>query len=291
MQHGKHDPSEITIRAMRRDELDTLVDWAAGEGWNPGVYDAGVFWATDPEGFIAAELRGELVGGGSIVSYGGLYGFMGFFIVRKDHRGRGLGNTLWHERLRRLRARLQPAAAIGMDGVFDMQGYYAKGGFRFQCRDLRFEGTAEAGRVARHVVDIGEIAFDELDAYDRAHFPAPRRRFLQQWIRLPDSHARAVLRDGSLAGYAVARRCRSGYKIGPLFADDSGLAADLFRAVCNEIPGETVYLDTPENNPAALELARSAGMKEVFGCAKMYHGPAPRLPDHEIFGVTTFELG
>ena len=33
------------------------------------------------------------------------------------------------------------------------------------------------------------------------------------------------------------------------------------------------------------------GMKEVFGCARMVLGPIPKLPDDEIFGVTTFELG
>jgi hypothetical protein len=32
-------------------------------------------------------------------------------------------------------------------------------------------------------------------------------------------------------------------------------------------------------------------MTEVFGCARMYHGPPPPLPATEIFGVTTFELG
>jgi hypothetical protein len=32
-------------------------------------------------------------------------------------------------------------------------------------------------------------------------------------------------------------------------------------------------------------------MSEVFGCARMVLGFIPQLPDAEIFGVTTFELG
>jgi hypothetical protein len=32
-------------------------------------------------------------------------------------------------------------------------------------------------------------------------------------------------------------------------------------------------------------------MKEVFGCARMVLGLNPKLPDAEVFGVTTFELG
>ncbi|MGA7304388.1 MAG: hypothetical protein WBW88_05920 [Rhodothermales bacterium] len=47
----------------------------------------------------------------------------------------------------------------------------------------------------------------------------------------------------------------------------------------------------PEINREALELAARYGMKEVFGRARMVLGPIPKLPDAEIFGVTTFELG
>ena len=78
---------DMNIRRMTRDELDTLVEWAACEGWNPGLDDAEVFWATDPEGFIAAEIEGELIGGGSIVAYEKKYGFIGLFIVRPEYRG------------------------------------------------------------------------------------------------------------------------------------------------------------------------------------------------------------
>jgi hypothetical protein len=52
-----------------------------------------------------------------------------------------------------------------------------------------------------------------------------------------------------------------------------------------------LFLDVPENNPAAIELARRHRTVEVFGCARMYLGAPPELSHHRIFGVTTFELG
>lgn len=55
--------------------------------------------------------------------------------------------------------------------------------------------------------------------------------------------------------------------------------------------GGPVFLDAPENNPAALELAHRHGMQAVFGCARMYLGRPPQLAHQRIFGVTTFELG
>ncbi|MCP5096162.1 MAG: GNAT family N-acetyltransferase, partial [Chloroflexi bacterium] len=129
---------ELEIRNMTRSEVETLVAWAASEGWNPGLRDAGLFWATDPEAFIAAELDGELIGGGAITVYNGEFGFMGLFIVRPEYRGQGFGNALWHLRRQRLLDRLRPGASIGMDGVFGMQDYYAKGGFVFSHRNMRF---------------------------------------------------------------------------------------------------------------------------------------------------------
>lgn len=105
-------PPEPTMRVMTRPELDTLVDWTAAEGWNPGLNDVQIFWDTDPEGFIAAEHDGALIGGGSIVADAGRFGFMGFFIVRADHRSQGLGRQLRQTRRDRLIARLQAPAVI-----------------------------------------------------------------------------------------------------------------------------------------------------------------------------------
>ena len=40
--------SEYVMRQMTRAELDTVIGWAAREGWNPGLRDAEAFYATDP---------------------------------------------------------------------------------------------------------------------------------------------------------------------------------------------------------------------------------------------------
>ncbi len=282
---------ELVIRAMSRPELDILVDWAAAEGWNPGLHDADIFWLTDPDGFIAAEQAGELVGGGSIVSYDGRFGFMGFFIMRPEYRSRGLGRRLWLRRRDRLISRLEGTATIGMDGVFDMQDFYARGGFVFSHRDLRFEGSGRPCPPADNLVALGDVPFDELLHYDAEHFPAPRPRFLQAWIAQPGGRALGALSYGKLRGFGVIRPCRRGYKIGPLFADDANTADALFRGLGDLAPQEPIFLDVPENNPQALALAQRHGMSEVFGCARMFYGDPPALEHSEIYGVTTFELG
>ncbi len=288
--------NELAIRNMTRTEVDELVAWAAREGWNPGLHDAELFWATDPEAFIAADLDGELIGGGAITSYNDEFGFMGFFIVRPEFRGRGFGNTLWHARRERLLERLRSGATIGLDGVFAMQEYYAAGGFVFSHRTMRFrveipEQSDRARDDGGPIVALETVPFDQLLDYDRSCFPAPRPAFLQGWIAQPDALALGYQRDGNLRGYGVVRRCGEGCKIGPLFADDAAIAEALYAELAGFAAGGPLFLDAPENNPAAMALVQRHGMTEVFGCARMYLGPPPLVAHERIFGVTTFELG
>ncbi|HSH06010.1 MAG TPA: GNAT family N-acetyltransferase [Anaerolineae bacterium] len=288
--------TQLEIRNMTRSEVDELVSWAASEGWNPGLHDTELFWETDPEAFIAADLGDEkMVGGGAITAYNGEFGFMGFFIMRPEYRGRGLGNQLWHARRERLLARLKPGAAIGMDGVFTMQDYYAKGGFVFSHRNMRFRAeigaSYEADMSDKHVVPLAEVPFGQIEALDRSCFPAPRPAFLRRWMGQADSLALGYVVDGQLKGMGVIRRCREGCKIGPLVADGAAVADVLYRRLAAFGAGGAVYLDAPENNPAAMALVAEQGMEEVFGCARMYLGEPPEVAQERIFGVTTFELG
>lgn len=193
-----------------------------------------------------------------------------------------------------------------------MQPFYEKGGFRLFGRDLRFEGCGEKRRRPSGVVSADRVPFNELAAFDAEHFPAPRRRFLAEWLKLPESAAFAAVGGkiplfgrapvgnsslpqsswkGKLQGYAVVRRCQTGCKIGPLFAHDAETAEKLFRACSAYAPGEPLFLDVPEGNAAALALAARHQMKECFGCARLYHGAPPAYNRAGVFGVTTFELG
>jgi GNAT superfamily N-acetyltransferase len=284
-------PENLLIRPMSRAELDVLVSRAAAEGWNPGRYDADIFWDTDPDGFIAAEVDGEMIGGGSIVSYQDEFGFMGFFIVKPEFRGHGLGTKLWFARREKLQSRLNPSSSIGMDGVFEMQPFYTRGGFKFAHREIRFEGVGCACPLPGSVTELSNVPFESILDYDTAHFPALRPNFVKAWISQPESRALGVMKGKQLQGYGVIRRCENGFKIGPLFADSAEIALDLFNGLSDHAAGEPVFLDVPEINESAMQMVSDKGMKEVFGCARMYFGNKPLLPDAHIYGVTTFELG
>ena len=78
---------DLTIRTLRSNEIPLVIEWAAREGWNPGLHDATCFHAADAEGFLVAEHQGEAVGCISAVSYGRRFGFIGLYIVAPVWRG------------------------------------------------------------------------------------------------------------------------------------------------------------------------------------------------------------
>ncbi|RBP18189.1 acetyltransferase (GNAT) family protein [Roseiarcus fermentans] len=276
--------SDLSIRVMAQDELGLALDWAAEEGWNPGLADAASFYAADPGGFLVGEIGGEPVGCVSAVRYGD-FGFLGFYIVKPPFRGRGYGLALWRAAMDRLAGRV-----VGLDGVLAQQDNYIESGFRLAWRNIRHEGVG-GGRPPEGLADLASVPFDAVEACDRTIFPAERRRFLERWIRPPQGAALAAVEAGALRGYGVLRACRRGFKIGPLIADRPDVAERLFRGLAARAAGAPLFLDTPEVNPDAVALAKRHGMTPVFETARMYTGEPPPIKLDRCFGVTTFELG
>ena len=44
---------------MSLPDVELAIDWAAKEGWNPGLNDAACFYAIDPNGFFMGMLDGK----------------------------------------------------------------------------------------------------------------------------------------------------------------------------------------------------------------------------------------
>lgn len=276
------------IRVMHRGEVDLAAEWAAREGWNPGLHDARCYYAVDAQGFLIGLLNDEPIATISVVRYDDSFGFLGFYIVRPEYRGQGYGIQIWNAGLRYL-----AGVTIGLDGVVAQQENYRKSGFELAGRNIRYEG-AGGGDSPRPggIIELSALPFQVVEAYDRPFLPAARSQFLRAWICQPDSHALGVLQDGELAGYGVIRRCRTGYKIGPLYADRPELADELFRGLkCRAGAADRIFLDVPEANSLAVELAGRHGMQVSFETARMYRGPAPALPLDRMYGVTSFEIG
>ncbi|PDT85272.1 GNAT family N-acetyltransferase [Sinorhizobium sp. BJ1] len=276
------------IRRAMRAELDTIIDWAAREGWNPGLEDANAFWTADPEGYWVATEQETLAAAISLVRYGSQYAFLGLYIADPAFRGRGIGLALWKRAIASAEGRV-----IGLDGVVAQQDNYRKSGFARAHANVRYGGAVDIWEPpGTQLVDAAPVHVAALTDYDRRFNPARREAFLYEWTKqLPTRRSILMLRDGTIVGYGTIRACREGFKIGPLFADNETGADLIFRKLAAGAKGARVYLDIPEPNASARALCERYNMKPVFETARMYRGPAPDLPLPRIYGITTFELG
>lgn len=87
------------------------------------------------------------------------------------------------------------------------------------------------------------------------------------------------------------RPCFTGYKIGPLFADNVDIAFEIFNSLCARAGNSPVFLDIPEINPEALKIAEEFKLKSNFQTVRMYNKTPPNQRVDKVFGVTSFELG
>jgi ribosomal protein S18 acetylase RimI-like enzyme len=278
--------SDLQIRNLRPEEISIAIDWAAAEGWNPGLSDAACFAIPDAQGFFVGEIDGEPVATVSCVNYDDRFAFLGFYIVREGFRGSGHGLRIWNAAIAYAGSRV-----IGLDGVVAQQDNYRKSGFQLAHANIRYGGTIAAPPAPADVIALDRVPFALVEAGDATVFPAPRSAFLRAWIKTPGHIGRALLRDGKLAAWGVIRPCRNGTKIGPLVADDRAAAEAIVQALLASARDGEVFLDVPAINREAIALAEALGLKPVFETARMYTGAIAPLRIDRVFGVTSFELG
>lgn len=267
-----------TIRTLALADIQTLLDWAAIEGWNPGLDDALPFQAADPHGFFGAFVDGAMVAGISAVAYDDHFGFIGLYICHPDWRGQGHGKAVWDTAMAYLGNR-----TIGLDGVAERQADYTRMGFAPVYETVRMSGALATPDVTDQSLLIARL--DDISDLDRRCFPAPRHAFLRHWLAAPRrsvSHSA----DSVVDGYAVCRPCRAGAKLGPLFAPTMDAAMALLLAQSGQ-----VHIDVPSGQAAWLAELSRLGFAESFVTRRMYRGAPPALDISAIFGISSLELG
>lgn len=280
--------SQYSIRRMHESELQTAIEWAKQEGWNPGLNDAHCFYQADPQGFFMGFLDDVPIAVGSAVAYDENFAFCGLYIVKKEFRKHGYGLQLTEERLKYAGNRI-----TGIDGVIENIHLYEKLGYVASHKNMRYEKVGPSFFTpSNSIINLQTIPFSQLEDFDLHYFPAPRSNFLKCWIHPTNGFALGYLQAQELSGYGVIRPCYNGYKIGPLFAKSYTIARDLFEALCTKAEGGPIYLDIPDYNKEALLLVQNYQMIPRFEVMRMYRNGIPRVnQENGIYGITTFELG
>jgi GNAT superfamily N-acetyltransferase len=278
--------SIIELCFLSKADMHIPIEWAKAEGWNPGLDDHNSFFAADQNGFMGLRLEGEIIATISAVEYQKRFAFIGFFIVAPAYRGQGFGRMIWNQALDKLKG-----LPVGLDGVPAQQGFYAKSGFELAHRNIRYRGLSKK-YSEESLNQLKDVDFSHLADYDASHFGFPRIDFLRSWVSQKNATTRLALCDNKILGIGIIRKCYTGYKIGPLFAENIDTARDILHALQSVIPESSEYfIDLPSPNISAIELCKEHSLIPVFETARMYNGIHPRLSLDNIYGITSYELG
>jgi GNAT superfamily N-acetyltransferase len=277
----------LTIRNISLQEMVFPMEVAYKERWNPGLYDGVAFFQADPDGFFLAEKDGGMVGGISLVGYGEALAVIGNHFVLPPYRGQGIGKALWEHALE-----LAGERHIRINGLPDGKEFYESYGFRGVCNVIRYGGSIFAeGRISDDIYSARDIDFRRLAEFDAGFFGVPRERFLKNWLDTPAMVSLCVLKEGAIQGWGCMRRCRKGWRLGPVFARNYDLAEELVRHFAVQTIAESVYMDLAESNIQAIRLGFAMGMTPWEARLKMYRGESGSEPIDQIFGFTTVDLG
>ncbi|CAM3755973.1 GNAT family N-acetyltransferase [Parendozoicomonas haliclonae] len=282
---------------MTATEARMAVALAQQEGWNPGLNDAEVFLAVNQEGMLCIHFDGQPIGFSSVMRYDSRYAFFGLYMVQEEFRKLGFGMAMTQKRLEMAGKR-----CIGLDGVTENVTIYSHIGFRSSYRNIRFcmpeaivEQCLANSQLEQHsditVIPLSSVSPHLLTAFDRFYFQACRSHFLKVWCYQEDVIALAAQYQGELAGYIVIRPCVIGSKIGPLFAQSRAIAESLLftaLALSNRPP---FYLDIPEPNQNAINLANDNKMVIISEVMRMYRGTPPPINLAGVYGITSLEMG
>ncbi len=285
---------QATIEEIR----DTHLGLSALQGWNPGRNDWRSFSAIDPSGFFVGVKDGEIVACISALRVGPNHGYIGYYICKKEHRGKGYGLPLFQAGLKKLWD--EGVSCIGLDGILAQVPNYEKSGFVSYFKSIRHlfvksECHPLTAKEQAHIVDgkdkeHGEVRLRDILALQQSIQTITYESYYRALFQ--DEEVKALSyysSDNEIVGFGVLRPAMEGYRVGPLYANDAEVARVLFKALIGDLSLESkVIMEIAKDNTSALGL----DLKPLAAvCMHMYTQPPPAYDLSRVFALQSWTIG
>jgi GNAT superfamily N-acetyltransferase len=280
-------------RPLCADEISGAQALVAEAGWNQTERDWRIF--LDCGTVRAIRTRdGDVVATTATLPYRG-FGWISMVLVRAAWRRQGLASML-------LRGAIDDLVDAGLVPVLDAtpagREVYRTLGFRDTWGFARY-GRSDAGALVASqpppdgvdVQVISDATWPDLCAYDAAAFGADRG-FLLACLRGQVPAADLVARrHGRTVGFLLGRRGRIATQLGPLIADDTGVARALLGRAIDAVSGP-IFIDVADSKGEVRRFVESNGFASARPLTRMVHQrPAPFDDGIRTFVVVGPEFG
>lgn len=262
---------------MTREDLEPLLALAASQNRNlhPTEYER--FLDLEGAHGLVVVQGGRLLGAVTLIRYFE-HGFLGPVLMADGPDAVGLSMVLVSQAVEYLQKSGVPH--IETEASEEEAIVLGRMGFAPLRRTLVLERppapvaapATTAPMEAHHLLDIGTL--------DAAVVGYGRKEFIHALRRDFPEGARVVERDGEVRGYALLRRSRRGYHLGPVVTagGDDAMAGALVNDAVAAAPTWPVVTLVPEGSSLLPALER-AGFVEVGGLVRMRAGERPADPD------------
>ena len=255
-------------------------------GWNqtPADWRRAVQLAS--EGAWAARIMGRDAGTITTCRFGAV-GWIGVLLVDPELRRRGVGRKLFERALEWLES--HGVQSIRLDATPLGQPLYDQYGFQVDFELSRYAGAAyesvdDAERRLHtsspivEVVDAEETQIAQIASLDQRFSNVNRTALIRAWLQARDSKClvlphREEETSSCAAGYVACRAGRMAVQIGPCVADAPDAATLLLDAALHRCRGQSVFVDVPNVNRAAIARVCAAGLAPVRTLVRMTRGP------------------
>ncbi|XP_014661445.1 PREDICTED: uncharacterized protein LOC106804683 isoform X2 [Priapulus caudatus] len=262
--------------------LEIMVNYGEGGGASTAVLPSG-----EPVGYVFSVVIGDQA-------------FGGYFIVRSDMRGRGIGRMLTKRRLEHVGSR-----NFGINSVMERVEANKKLGFTvesFMAISRRY--TVDHAKLAASLkleddanIIVKPYSEEMLQAvldYDKSIAGQDRGGYLRPYIQ---AYKKLVFvttdAKGKVTGFVIATNMvgNINYSIFPLYGDTEQVQKQLMRQVLMALPdGSEIGIYTPSDNIPATGMVEALGARTELFTKRLYTKHVLKLPLEKVASVLNLDV-
>ena len=221
--------------------------------------------------------------------FGTDYGFGCAFLVDAPYRGKGIGRTLWQERMQRMAGRNWAVDAV--DGR--IKANISKGFNPPQMEIRAYRWTAKPTMNRSDLMmccPLTDAIMDDFIAYDaKTHPGGERGEHLKIFITMEGLTCRVAQEDGIIKGFLIAYPGDNNLCAAILKADTVQVA-DCLLSELSDVEKGDFSIQIPSLNQNAEVLIEKFNMEPWYILHRMWMGTQPNVDYSQVYGIPHSKL-
>jgi len=286
------EPAALAIERLEPHHAEAVAPLSVEAGWNQIAADWRLMIG-EGRAFGIRAPSGQWIATALVLPLGAAISWISMVLVTAPARRQGLGTRL----LGRCLAEIEESGvAAGLDATEFGRPVYLPLGFRdvYALSRWRLEPGSRSAAAAPAGIRVRRASPDDMPrilACDTARTGFGRQAILADLLSRAPSVAHVAERaDGGLAGYALGRDGHAALHVGPIVADDEGVALALLASAAAATE-QRIILDVPDRHQRIRQWLQAHGGIAPRSFMRMLRGSFPPAEDAaRVFALAGPEL-